>query len=206
MDFKVTGSGSYADPLFWFLSGVMQRDGTQGTSVPDVFNFSGHLSSDGSGNITLGRSQDVVLRSAKALTLSADYDANSTGDESRLHFAADATRFTTMRETGFWDYGVAQASSAGDIGRISWSGDNWVFSPSNGSGGLDFAAQMFYDVAATAWTFETPVIATGFNVGANAVVGAQGAALSVDATDLATALTLVNEMKARLKAHGLVAT
>jgi hypothetical protein len=45
-------------------------------------------------------------------------------------------------------------------------------------------------------------------VGGNQVVGARGAALPADATDLATALTLLNAVKARLKAtggHGLVA-
>lgn len=38
------------------------------------------------------------------------------------------------------------------------------------------------------------------------VLGAQGAALPANATDLATALTLVNAIKARLVAHGIVAT
>lgn len=42
-------------------------------------------------------------------------------------------------------------------------------------------------------------------VGANKVVGARGAALPADATDLATAIALVNAIKARMVAHGLVA-
>jgi hypothetical protein len=42
-------------------------------------------------------------------------------------------------------------------------------------------------------------------VGGTQVLGPQGAAVAADATDLATALTLVNQLKARLRAHGLVA-
>jgi len=56
----------------------------------------------------------------------------------------------------------------------------------------------------------TGVVATteSFKVDGTKVVGNQGAALSADATDLASAITLVNEIKARLQAstgHGLVA-
>lgn len=48
----------------------------------------------------------------------------------------------------------------------------------------------------------------GYYVGGNKVVSSRGASLPADATDLATALTLVNAIKARLKVtggHGLVA-
>jgi hypothetical protein len=58
------------------------------------------------------------------------------------------------------------------------------------SGGLDLASGKTY------------------SVGGQKVVGARGSALPADATDLATALTLVNAIKARLKVtggHGLVA-
>ena len=44
-----------------------------------------------------------------------------------------------------------------------------------------------------------------YKVAGTQVVGAQGAAVAADATDLATALTLVNQLKARLRAHGLIA-
>lgn len=44
-----------------------------------------------------------------------------------------------------------------------------------------------------------------YKINGTQVVGAQGAAVSADATDLPTALTLVNELKARLRAHGLIA-
>lgn len=46
----------------------------------------------------------------------------------------------------------------------------------------------------------------GYMVNGTKVVGIQLSALSADATDLATALTLVNELKARMVSHGLVAT
>lgn len=49
---------------------------------------------------------------------------------------------------------------------------------------------------------------TAFKVAGNKVVGARGAALPADATDLATVLTLANAIKARMKVtggHGLVA-
>jgi hypothetical protein len=52
------------------------------------------------------------------------------------------------------------------------------------------------------------VAATGggeYRVNGVKVVGARGAALPANATDLATALTLVNAIKARMVAHGLVA-
>ncbi|MEY4270441.1 MAG: hypothetical protein RLZZ58_1657 [Pseudomonadota bacterium] len=52
------------------------------------------------------------------------------------------------------------------------------------------------------------VAATGggeYRVNGQKVVGARGAALPANATDLATALTLINAMKARMVAHGLVA-
>lgn len=45
-----------------------------------------------------------------------------------------------------------------------------------------------------------------YRINGTKVVGAQGAALPADATDLATAITLVNAIKARMVAHGLVAT
>jgi hypothetical protein len=62
----------------------------------------------------------------------------------------------------------------------------------------------------------TTVSSTGLNlaaaktlsVGGQQVVGARGAALPADASDLASAIALVNAIKARLKAtggHGLVA-
>ncbi len=44
-----------------------------------------------------------------------------------------------------------------------------------------------------------------YAVNGQSVVGARGAALPADATDLATAITLVNAIKARMVAHGLVA-
>ena len=69
-----------------------------------------------------------------------------------------------------------------------------------------------YNGAGTTLTLDTNGInlATGKNLRVNGtqVVGARGAALPADATDLATALTLVNAIKARMKAtggHGLVA-
>jgi hypothetical protein len=48
--------------------------------------------------------------------------------------------------------------------------------------------------------FKTQVKVNGVKV-----LGVQGAALPADATDLPTALTLVNAVKARMVAHGLVA-
>jgi hypothetical protein len=47
--------------------------------------------------------------------------------------------------------------------------------------------------------------ATGYKVGANTVVGAQGAAVA-DATDAGSAITQLNLVLARLRAHGLIAT
>jgi hypothetical protein len=47
--------------------------------------------------------------------------------------------------------------------------------------------------------------ATQIDVNGVKVLGARGAALPADATDLATAITLVNAIKARMTAHGLVA-
>lgn len=47
--------------------------------------------------------------------------------------------------------------------------------------------------------------ATQYQVADTKVVGARGAALPADATDLATAITLVNAIKARMVEHGLVA-
>lgn len=46
----------------------------------------------------------------------------------------------------------------------------------------------------------------GLSINGIGVVGAQKPAVSADATDLATALTLINELKARLKSHGLIAS
>jgi Pectate lyase superfamily protein len=48
-------------------------------------------------------------------------------------------------------------------------------------------------------------VITSYKVAGTKVVGARGAALPADATDLATAITLVNAIKARMVAHGLVA-
>jgi len=45
----------------------------------------------------------------------------------------------------------------------------------------------------------------GLMVNGHKVVGAQGTSLPADATDLASALALINSIKARLVAHGLVA-
>lgn len=47
--------------------------------------------------------------------------------------------------------------------------------------------------------------AGGLNVDGSKVIGAQGAALPADATDLASAIALTNAIKARMVAHGLVA-
>jgi hypothetical protein len=45
----------------------------------------------------------------------------------------------------------------------------------------------------------------GLMVNGHKVVGTQGTSLPADATDLASALALINSIKARLVAHGLVA-
>ncbi len=44
-----------------------------------------------------------------------------------------------------------------------------------------------------------------YKVAGTQVVGPRGAALPADATDLASAITLINAIKARMVAHGLVA-
>lgn len=57
-------------------------------------------------------------------------------------------------------------------------------------------------------TYKRPVnvYATGaYHVGANQIVGAQGAAVA-DATDAATVITQLNALLARLRTHGLIAT
>jgi hypothetical protein len=75
-----------------------------------------------------------------------------------------------------------------------------------------------WEVVAGAWVdrFVSLDVTTSYKVAGTKVLGAQGAAVadvaSADATDLATALTLVNELKtqvntllARQRAHGLIA-
>lgn len=48
------------------------------------------------------------------------------------------------------------------------------------------------------------LVGTALRIGANKVVGVRQTGTAADATDLATALTLVNDLKAKLVAHGLI--
>jgi hypothetical protein len=74
------------------------------------------------------------------------------------------------------------------------------------TGGGDFLSVTASGAAVTGVVTATSTMtATGYKVGANTVVGAQGAAVA-DATDAASAITQLNLALARLRAHGLIAT
>lgn len=91
-----------------------------------------------------------------------------------LYVATDATR-------------TALTISAADNGALFYATDTGIL----------------WKVEAGAWAnkFSVVTVSTSFNVGANKVLGARGAAVadiaSADATDLATVITLANEIKAQ---------
>jgi hypothetical protein len=82
--------------------------------------------------------------------------------------------------------------------RLQLDGANFALSPTDDLGlQLGVSARRYKEVHVGA--------AGGIKVDGNKVVGARGAALPADATDLASAIALVNAVKARMVAHGLVA-
>lgn len=93
-------------------------------------------------------------------------------------------------------------ASGKQYGINSAADGNFYFSNETGAVNIFFVTSTG-DLTTTGFTK-----ATEFRVGSNKVVGARGAALPADATDLATAITLVNAIKSRIKTtggHGLVA-
>lgn len=111
------------------------------------------------------------------------------------------------------------AYGAGYTGIASWQDAGVVSARSSLSGGLVLAvgsATQSIKVQIGDGTVEATFDSTGLNlasgdsyrINGQQVVGARGAALPADATDLASAIALVNAIKARIKTtggHGLVA-
>jgi hypothetical protein len=108
--------------------------------------------------------------------------------------------------------GQGYGTSYADGGRIdllaneTWSGTAngayWSFC-TTAAGATGVVERLKLD--STAGTFAVPVIATAYKVGANQVVGAQGAAVA-NATDAASVILRLNDLLARLRTHGLIAT
>ncbi|MFA5897881.1 MAG: hypothetical protein WC829_02085 [Hyphomicrobium sp.] len=74
-----------------------------------------------------------------------------------------------------------------------------------GTGHFVAALDNSYDIGASGATRpRTAYLGTSLFVGTTKVVGAQGAAV-IDATDAATAITQLNALLARVRAHGLIA-
>jgi len=83
------------------------------------------------------------------------------------------------------------------------------------AGAVEFLTDAYYGTITTgaarktfafleAPAFTTSITTPEVRVGANKVIGAQGAAV-IDATDAASAITQLNDLLARCRAHGLIA-
>jgi len=132
--------------------------------------------------LDVGASQSLNYGAALAI-----YSAFHTGN-SLLHGVG-------LNFAGTIGIGVKAAGVAGDL-PLRLGGSTVEFYAAGGHAGLFDASSLTLDVGKV------------LKIGSNKVIGDRLSALPADATDLATALTLVNAIKARLKVtggHGLVA-
>lgn len=122
----------------------------------------------------------------------------SSGAEGDRFFATDLNTLYVYNGTA-WEVVVGFVSGT-DATRAAYAPDatdNGLFFYATDTGKL-------WEVSGGAWVdrFVDIAVTTGFKVGTNYVVKARGAAVadvaSVDASDLATAITLANETKAQL--------
>ena len=120
-------------------------------------------------------------------------------------------RFASSIITGQDGASVNLYSSAGLVFRDSGSGTNSYIDLSFGSashGSLTVrssnAATVLLQLSITGASFYNSVTCGALYIGANQVVGARGAAVA-DATDAATAISQLNALLARCRAHGLIA-
>jgi hypothetical protein len=90
--------------------------------------------------------------------------------------------------------GIFQVIQAGVVTDVAVVGGTAFFPSTNNTFTLGATANQWSNVYATTYT-----------VGANQVVGARGAAVA-DATDAASVILRLNELLARLRTHGLIAT
>lgn len=119
-----------------------------------------------------------------------------------------------LRGASWWEGGRAWGFDRTDVDVPRREGSN--MRQDSGTGGsyfdlYNFGVRLYDHTGAHRATFQGGnwnLLAGAYLIGGDAVVGARLAALPADATDLASALTLVNAIKSRLQAstgHGLVA-
>jgi hypothetical protein len=130
-----------------------------------------------------------------------------------------------LNATGVATFGPSTGVADGSMALLS-TNNSYFIDVTNASGALGYVWFLggngsYYNTADSGWKHQFRVggsdvalvnsagldLASGkaYKVNGTQVVGAQGSAVAADATDLATALTLVNQLKSRLRAHGLIA-
>lgn len=118
-----------------------------------------------------------------------------------LQFGASAiAQVISLNATNYvaWDSGADAASRAwGFTTDLVVYGDWGLRTESSKDSGLD-TSRIYIDASGN-------VTITALKVGANQVVGAQGAAVA-DATDAPSVILRLNDLLARCRAHGLIAT
>lgn len=170
-----------------FLNCYSEGDQTASSLVPQTMVLGGQHAagvSGGAARLYAGGNFEVVCDSSggfvvKPTTGVADLTLNSANNHSRLRlYRADTYKGSVAYVQGT---GVSYDAPTGE------------------------KHQFYFNSFATTGP---AITATGVEIGGTKVVGAQGAALPADATDLASVITLANAIKARMKAtggHGLVA-
>ena len=102
-----------------------------------------------------------VLKSQFAMGLMADYQNSNGAGDSVIDFGVNGTYYMRLNNDGHLIIGSGQATGGSGVGRISFNGNNFIITPTDGAGAYQEDKQFYFDYSADIWKVEADfVIAT----------------------------------------------